>query len=62
VASATLERARGGTVCRRYKELRKRILVAGETGISPEAMSSLARSIRLLSGHHDQATRKAASL
>ncbi len=56
--------ARGEAACRRYKDLRERLLVAGaqDLGISPEAMSSVARLMRVLSGHYDQAARTAASL
>ncbi|MCP3054115.1 winged helix DNA-binding protein [Aurantimonas marianensis] len=54
----------GEAACLRYRELRERILVAGarELGISPDAMSSVARLMRVLSGHYDQAARTAASL
>ncbi|MEX6508296.1 winged helix DNA-binding protein [Jiella sp. M17.18] len=54
----------GETACRRYRELREKILVAGagETGISPEAMSKIAHLLRVLSGHYDQAARTAATL
>lgn len=54
----------GEATCRRYRELRERVLVAGaaELGISPEAMSNIARLMRVLSGHYDQAARTAASL
>jgi len=54
----------GETTCRRYRDLRERILVAGagETGISPDAMSKIAHLLRVLSGHYDQAARTAASL
>ena len=54
----------GEAACRRYRDLRENILVAGasETGISPEAMSKIAHLLRVLSGHYDQAARTAASL
>ncbi|MFY0733890.1 MULTISPECIES: winged helix DNA-binding protein [Aurantimonas] len=54
----------GETACRLYKDLRERILVSGaeELGISPEAMTNVARLLRVLSGHYDQAARTAASL
>ncbi|MCB8838632.1 winged helix DNA-binding protein [Aurantimonas sp. VKM B-3413] len=54
----------GEAACRRYRDLREKILVAGasETGISPEAMSKIAHLLRVLSGHYDQAARTAASL
>ena len=54
----------GEAACRRYRELREAVLVAGasEIGISAEAMSNLASLLRVLSGHYDQAARTAASL
>ena len=54
----------GDTACRFYKDLRERVLVSGaeELGISPEAMTNVARLLRVLSGHYDQAARTAASL
>jgi predicted MarR family transcription regulator len=56
--------AEGEAVCRRYRDLREAILVAGtrELGVSPDAMSNVAHLLRVLSGHYDQAARTAASL
>ncbi len=54
----------GQRACRRYRELREKILVEGisELGLSAERLSEIARLLRLLSGHYDQAARTAASL
>ncbi|NDW04663.1 winged helix DNA-binding protein [Jiella pacifica] len=54
----------GERACRRYRELREKILVEGisELGLSADRMSEIARLLRLLSGHYDQAARTAASL
>ena len=54
----------GEAACRRYRELRERILIAGvaEAGLSREAMSKIGELLRILSGHYDQAARTAASL
>lgn len=54
----------GEAACRKYAEVREALLVDSvlSTGIDPQAISDMARRIRSLSGHYDQAARAAASL
>lgn len=56
--------ARGEQVCIRYREVREDLLVdtIKSLGLKPETASELARELRALSGHYDQAARAAASL
>ena len=56
--------ARGEQVCIRYREVREDLLVdtIKSLGLKPETASELARELRVLSGHYDQAARAAASL
>lgn len=54
----------GEAACRRYAEVRETLLVDSvlSTGVEAQALSDIARRIRSLSGHYDQAARAAASL
>ena len=54
----------GRAVCLKYREVREALLVKafGATGFDEATMSSLAATMRALSGQYDQAARAAASL
>ena len=54
----------GEAACRKYAEIREALLVDSvlSTGVEGAALSEVARRIRSLSGHYDQAARAAASL
>ena len=54
----------GRTLCEQYRKIREQCLLEGipGTGISGEEFSSLATSLRALSGQYDQASRAASSL
>jgi predicted MarR family transcription regulator len=54
----------GAEACRRYREVREALLVAGVAGMEFDdgKISSLAGLMRALSGQYDQAARSAASL
>lgn len=56
--------ADGEEACRRYGEIRERLLVktVSTLALDPEAISAVASTMRVLSGHYDQATRTAATL
>ncbi len=55
---------KGDEVCRNYREVREQLLVETikSLGLKAETASALARELRVLSGHYDQAARAAASL
>lgn len=55
---------KGREICMRYREVREALLVDSIKGIGldPHAVSSVAATLRALSGHYDQAARAAASL
>ena len=55
---------KGDEVCRKYREVREELLVETikSLGLKAETASALARELRVLSGHYDQAARAAASL
>ncbi|MCV0397832.1 MAG: winged helix DNA-binding protein [Rhizobiaceae bacterium] len=55
---------RGRAVCMRYREVREALLVESVRGLGldPKAISTVATTLRALSGHYDQAARAAASL
>lgn len=54
----------GAEACRRYGEIREALLVrsVAALGLDRDDLSSLAASLRALSGHYDQASRAAAAL
>ena len=54
----------GQALCKRYFEIRERVLVSGLTGDGTESfeLSELARFLRILSGLYDQAARSATSM
>lgn len=54
----------GEETCERYRAIRERILVdaISSLGLDPKAISAVASTMRVLSGHYDQATRTAATL
>ncbi len=54
----------GEQACINYREVRESLLVETikSLGLKPETASELARELRVLSGHYDQAARAAASL
>jgi predicted MarR family transcription regulator len=54
----------GEAACRRYADVREALLVESvlSTEVSGDTLSEIARRIRALSGHYDQASRAAASL
>ncbi len=54
----------GAEVCRNYHEVREELLVEtiSSLGLKAETASALAKELRVLSGHYDQAARAAASL
>ncbi|SER55717.1 Predicted transcription regulator, contains HTH domain, MarR family [Faunimonas pinastri] len=54
----------GRAACKRYAEIREALLVRSvlSTEVSSDMLSEMARRIRALSGHYDQASRAAASL
>jgi predicted MarR family transcription regulator len=54
----------GEAACVKYREVREDLLVdtIRSLGLKPETASELARELRVLSGHYDQAARAAASL
>jgi predicted MarR family transcription regulator len=56
--------AKGEQACVKYREVRENLLVdtIRSLGLKPETASELARELRVLSGHYDQAARAAASL
>jgi len=55
---------KGDEVCRKYREVREELLVETikSLGLKAETASALAKELRVLSGHYDQAARAAASL
>ncbi|MEE4238198.1 MAG: winged helix DNA-binding protein [Anderseniella sp.] len=55
---------KGEQACVKYREIREDLLVGTirSLGLKPEAASELARELRALSGHYDQAARAAASI
>ena len=55
---------KGVEVCMRYRSVREAVLVESVKGLGldPHAVSSVAATLRALSGHYDQAARAAASL
>lgn len=55
---------KGEQACIKYREVREDLLVdtIRSLGLKPETASELARELRVLSGHYDQAARAAASL
>ena len=55
---------KGARACARYGEIREELLVRTirDLGLSEEALSDTARSLRILSGHYGQAARAAAAL
>ena len=55
---------KGEQACIKYREVREDLLVdtIRSLGLKPEMASELARELRALSGHYDQAARAAASL
>lgn len=55
---------KGRDVCEAYKAIREQLLVSSMVamGHDPASLSELARRLRSLSGHYDQAARAAASL
>ena len=55
---------KGDEVCRKYREVREQLLVETikSLGLKAETASALAKELRVLSGHYDQAARAAASL
>ncbi|HWK15573.1 MAG TPA: winged helix DNA-binding protein [Rhizobiaceae bacterium] len=54
----------GEATCQRYGEIRERLLVNAVSALrlDPKAISAVASTMRVLSGHYDQATRTAATL
>ncbi|MGR3762223.1 winged helix DNA-binding protein (plasmid) [Roseobacteraceae bacterium NS-SX3] len=56
--------AEGTALCAAYREIRRQCLLDGlaATDLSGQELRSLARNLRALSGHYDQASRAAASL
>lgn len=55
---------KGAEACRNYREVREELLVETikSLGLKAETASALAKELRVLSGHYDQAARAAASL
>jgi predicted MarR family transcription regulator len=55
---------KGEQACINYRDVREELLVETikSLGLKPETASSLAKELRVLSGHYDQAARAAASL
>ncbi len=55
---------KGEAACTKYRQVREDLLVdtIRSLGLRPETASELARELRVLSGHYDQAARAAASL
>ncbi|MBY6058202.1 winged helix DNA-binding protein [Leisingera daeponensis] len=56
--------AEGAAVCSAYRDVRRQCLLDGPAGaeLPGNDLREIARSLRLLSGHYDQASRAAASL
>lgn len=54
----------GEDLCQRYGEIRERLLVdaISTLGLDPRAISGVASTVRVLSGHYDQAARTATTL
>lgn len=56
--------AEGAELCAAYRDVRRQCLLDGPAGAEPPGtdLREIARSLRALSGHYDQASRAAASL
>ncbi|MCV6825115.1 MULTISPECIES: winged helix DNA-binding protein [Halocynthiibacter] len=54
----------GQQACAAYRDIRNQCLVDGlnHTGLSDDDLAEMAKALRLLSGHYDQASRSASSL